>query len=232
MSYRSLVNRRAVLIVAILTIVFAMIGGCASPATQDIVNERNIAIAGISDGVQNFEEAKQIEITEAWKDNPGKTVYVYLFNMALGGLVTAPIQCEGVPNSSTESIEPNIGGPDYWPNRTSVPTDTYPFRVPISDDESVLTFEMSGKDGTYGDPVPFRYCMTKDGQYYDFPANGVPYLISSELIIFPEPRVVEDLPTQIAKERAIYLIQQGKCVDINTLNAGNVDVIPCDDGGE
>lgn len=183
----------------------------ASCATQETISERNDAIGEFNVN-SNFEEAKQISDVEKWKDSPGKIVNLYLINPVTGGLLVPPIQCKGVPNSSTESLEPNSGYPRGSMNAWLVPIDG----------TDVYTTEMAGRDGTFGDPVDFRYCISVDGNYYDFPSMGLPYLVTSASYTFPSATVSRDYETEAKLLIAEEIIKRGGCIDVQTLQE-----IPC-----
>ncbi len=190
----------------ILLILMAFIVGACS-RTQETIQERNEAI-GERPADSNFQEAQQVAEVEDWKDLPGKIVNLYLINPVTGGLLVPAVQCKGVPNSSTESLEPNSGAP--WSALSSA------WRVPV-DGVDVGTTEMAGKDGTYGEPVPFRYCMSVDGHYYDFPTIGVPYLVSSASYTFPEATVNRDYETEAKLLIAEEILKRGGCINTETL---------------
>jgi hypothetical protein len=199
------------LTVTVLLAATLLLVGCA---TQETIVERT-EILGERPAESNFQEAQQIAAAEDWKDLPGKIVNLYLINPVTGGLLVPPVQCLGVPNSSTESLEPNHGSPrgalsgSYW-------------LVPI-DGVDVLTDELAGKDGTFGEPVAFRYCMSVDGHYYDFPSLGVPYLISSASYTFAEATVNRDYETEAKLLIAEDILNRGGCINVETLQE-----IPCE----
>lgn len=192
-------------VLAVIAMLF--VAGCVS--VQQTVQERQEAIGATTDKV-NYLEAKQINEVESWKDQPGKIVNWYLFPPN-GQVIT--LQCKGVPNSSTESLEPNSGSP-----RAS----SYgAFLVPV-EGVDILTNELAGRDGTFGDPVGFRYCLTVDGQYVDIPAMGMPYLVSSAVFTFAESTVKRDFEAEVRLLQAEELIKAGRCVSPETLQE-----IPC-----
>lgn len=200
--------RKYALYIVLILLVPIVLAACAKQ--QETIADRNAAIGDNQSSVpSNYFEAQQIQNIEEWKDNPDKIVNVYIFNTVTGGLLIPPVQCQGVPASSTESLEPNVGSPrgfdsgSYWV-------------VPI-DGTDVLTNEMAGRDGTFGDPVPFRQCLSVDGHYYDFPALGMPYLVTSASYTFPDATVQRDFETEIRLLQAEALLQAGKCVDMQTL---------------
>ncbi len=200
---------KSVQIIAFVVILLLM---AACGTQQETVQERNQALEGVSDGQSNYQEAKQVAEVEEWKDIPGKIVNVYLINPVTGALAIPPIQCQGVPNSSTESLEPNLGYPAGLSSG---------WRVPI-EGVDVITQEMAGKDGTFGEPVAFRYCISVDGNYYDFPAMGLPYIVTSASYTFPAATVNRDYATEAKLLIAEEIIKRGGCIDINTLQE-----IPC-----
>ena len=180
----------------------------ACTPTQERIRERDVALGRQSTSENsNFQEALQIQDIEEWKDQPGKIVMWYV-NFPPGSDNVIPLQCKGVPVSSTESLEPNIGIP-YSSGSSK-------WRVPI-DGVDTLTEEMAGRDGTYGDPVPYRQCFTVDGQYFDLPAMGVPYIVSSAVLSFPPSTVKRDFEAEVRLLQAEEIIKRGGCVDAETL---------------
>ncbi|OGD76839.1 hypothetical protein A2368_00340 [Candidatus Collierbacteria bacterium RIFOXYB1_FULL_49_13] len=188
-----------------LLVVILLVSACSS--SQETIKERNRVI-GQTDADSEFMEARQIAEIEEWKDNPDKIVNFYIINPVTGGLLIPPVQCKGVPASSTESLEPNEGKPtsghgDYW----KVPTDGV----------DVLTNEMAGRDGTFGEPVHYRQCMTVDGNYIDISAYGMPYIVSSYAYTFPEATVQRDYETEARLMQAEAVLKNGGCIDVETL---------------
>lgn len=191
-------------IIIALAALFILIG-CAS--TQGTVQQRNEAI-GQPSAASNFAEAKQIADIETWKDDPGKIVLLYVnFPPNSDNIIT--VQCKGVPASSTESLEPNQGRPYGWAEGTG-------WRVPI-DGTDTSTTEMAGRDGTFGDPVHFRQCLTVDGTYIDIPAYGVPYLVSSAPYTFKPTTTKRDFEAEARLLKAEEIIRRGGCVNNETL---------------
>lgn len=155
----------------------------------------------------NFLEAKQIQAIEEWKDNPGKIVNVYLINPVTGSLLVPPVQCQGVPASSTESLEPNEAVP--WGGSST-------WKINLEGFDAGTT-EMAGRDGTFGEPVPFRQCLSVEGHYYDFPAMGLPYLVSSAIYTFPDATVQRDFESEARLLAAEVILRRGGCVNFETL---------------
>src|SRR5688572_17235127 len=91
-----------------------ILSGC-EPRQQETIKQRAI-VMGERPAESNFLEAQQIAKIEDWKDIPGKIVNLYIFKDN-GDLLIPPLQCLGVPTSSTESLEPNYS--------------TYSFVVPV-----------------------------------------------------------------------------------------------------
>lgn len=196
--------KRFLLLALFATILLA---GCTP--TSETLAARNRAL-GDEEGrsvESNFQEAKQVDAVEAWKDQDGKIVNVYLINPVTGGLLVDPIQCMGVPNSSTESLEPNQGFSS---------SSGYLWRVPL-EGLDIFTDELPGKDGTFGDPVHFRYCQGVDGNYYDFPAYGLPYLVSSASFTFEPATVKRDFEAEARLMVAEEVLKRGGCIDVATL---------------
>lgn len=188
---------------ALVLFVLFVLSGCS---TQETI-ERRQEVLGQQSASSNFAEAKQIRDIENWKDDVGKIVFWYV-NFPPGSDTVLVLQCRGVPASSTESLEPNEGGPSSAVEST--------WRVPI-DGIDTRTREMAGRDGTFGDPVHFRQCMTVDGQYIDIPAYGVPYLTSSSIYSFPPSTIKRDFETEARLLVAESIIRRGGCVNPETL---------------
>lgn len=183
---------------------------CSPRPTQETVAERNEVI-GERSADSNFFEAQQIVAIEDWKDNPAKIVNVYVLNPVSGGLLIPPIQCMGVPASSTESLEPNSGGSDYGASYSFM----YPFHVPV-DGADIYTNELAGRDGTFGDPVAFRQCISVDGQYHDW-SLFMNVLVSSASYSFPDATIKRDFEAEAKLLKAEEIIKRGGCVDVETL---------------
>ena len=177
-----------------------------TPPVQQNVQERQSAL-GVPSGSSFFYEARQIQDIEEWKDIPGKIVILYI-NFPPGTDNVISLQCRGVPASSTESLEPNAGAP------RDVTYDS--FLVPV-DGVDIYTNELAGRDGTFGEPVHFRQCLTVDGNYIDIPAYGVPYLVSSAPYTFPPSTIKRDFEAEARLLVAEQIIQRGGCVNPETL---------------
>lgn len=188
----------------LIVVVLFLLAGCGS--VQGTIQQRE-TVLGQRSVSSNFAEAKQISDIENWKDDSGKIVFWYV-NFPPGSDSILVLQCRGVPASSTESLEPNEGGPSSSLEST--------WLVPI-DGIDTRTREMAGRDGTFGDPVHFRQCMTVDGQYIDIPAYGVPYLTSSGIYSFPPSTVKRDFETEARLLAAESIIRAGGCVSPETL---------------
>jgi hypothetical protein len=194
----------------LLVVVFAVLVlvGCRRPVQETMV-ERN-RVLGEREAAGNFFEAQQIATIEDWKDDSSKLVNVYIINPVTGGLLVPPIQCMGVPASSTESLEPNDGAPAcYGGNCYDA------FQVPV-DGVDIRTTELSGRDGTYGDPVPFRQCMSVDGQYHDW-SQFMDVLVSSASYTFSEATTKRDFEAEARLIVAEEILRNGGCVDVETL---------------
>lgn len=189
----------------VLLICLVLLGACAPVSERE--KAKQVALGDLPDKV-NFLEAKQIVAIEQWKDDPGKIVNVYILNPATGGLWIPTIRCVGVPTSSTESIEPNIGSP-------YVKSSGGRWRVPI-DGIDVLTEEMSGRDGTYGDPIAYRQCMDVTGQYHDW-SQFTQVVVSSADYAFSEATVKRDFEAEARLLQAEEILKNGGCIDTETL---------------
>lgn len=125
-----------------------------------------------------------------------------------------PVQCKGVPASSTESLEPNEGHP--------IGSGAASWRIQL-DGQDVGTVEMAGRDGTFGDPVHFRQCMTVEGNYIDWPVYGVLVLVTSQSYTFPPATVQRDFETEARLLVAEEILKRGGCINAETLLE-----IPCE----
>ncbi len=200
--------KHRVLPFTVLIVLAVLMSSCAVPVNKNI-EARNLAMGEVERAVGegNFQEAKQVLAVENWKDQVGKIVNLYLIDPVAGGLLVPPIQCMGVPNSSTESLEPNTG----YASRLE-----YLWNTPV-DGWDIWTSEIPGKDGTFGDPVAFRYCLGVDGNYYDFPALGIPYLVTSASFTFEPSTVKRDYEAEGRIMIAEEVLRRGGCVDPTTL---------------
>lgn len=196
---------RKIVLFAFMLIAVVLLAACGTNAGLEARNEAlGDTERNITEG--NFQEAQQIDAVEAWKDQEGKIVNLYILNPVTGGLLVDPIQCIGVPNSSTESLEPNRGtrySGAFW-------------RVPV-DGLDIYTDEIPGKDGTFGDPVHFRYCLGVDGNYFDFPAYSLPYLVTSASFTFEPATVKRDFEGEARLLVAEEILKRGGCIDPTTL---------------
>jgi hypothetical protein len=193
------------------SLLLLLLSGCT--ATQETIQKRQEALGEFS-AQSNFAEAKQIAEIEEWKDSPRKIVMLYV-NFPPGSENVIPLQCRGVPASSTESLEPNNGTP-YKSSSAGA------WLVPV-DGVDVLTNEMAGRDGTFGDPVHFRQCLTVDGQYIDIPAQGVPYIVSSMPYTFAPNTIKQDTALRNKLKLIEDTLKRGQCISPETL-----EPIPCE----
>lgn len=196
-------STKVLLWLLLVTLLSLIMAGCA---TQETIDKRN-EVLGERSADSNFFEAQQINDIEDWKDDPSKIVNVYIINPVTGGLLIPTIQCKGVPASSTESLEPNVGSPSGA--STS-------WRVPV-DGRDIYTQELAGRDGSFGDPVHFRQCMSVDGNYHDWPVYGVLVLVSSSSYTFPDSTVKRDFEAEARLLKAEEIIRKGGCVNVETL---------------
>lgn len=198
------------LVSVLMLVTILMLTGCAS--VQDTVAERNAAIGYVDKS--NYYEAQQIAEIEEWKDRPGKIVFLYMFPPNVEKVIV--VQCKGVPTSSTESLEPNYGAPTASGSRS---VEYYNFAIPDTDggDQTIVTNELAGRDGSFGEPVPYRQCISIDGEYYDLPNMSMPYFVSSASYVFPMETVKRDIETEIRLMQAEQIIKNGGCVNPETL---------------
>lgn len=159
----------------------------------------------------NYFERRQIAEAEKLNDRPGKVYWWYI--LAADGRLITSYTCVGRPASSTESLEPNATHP-YNGSASG-------WVVPLEGNQRGYTTEMMGLDGTYGEPVPFRYCITPEGHYVDV-AMFQPSIVSSIPLTFPAPTVKFDEQLEAKKLQAEQTIKSGGCID------SNLNPIACD----
>lgn len=190
------------------------LAGCMDTPTQTRVSEAQTTIP-IPDKT-NYYERRQIAEAEAFNDQPAKLVFWYILSDD-GRLITS-FTCKGRPVSSTESMEPNqiygAGSTQYG---------QYGFAVPLEGGITAYSPDAMGTDGTYGDPVPFRFCMTPDGHYVDVPATQR-YIVSSIPLTFPYPEVRFNEELESKKLQAETAVKAGRCVDsaLNVIDCAQV----------
>jgi len=172
----------------------------ACTQTQDRVIEAQKTVQ-IPDK-SNYFERRQIAEAEKLNDRPGKVYWWYLLSDQ--GQLIHSVTCIGRPVSSTESLEPN----------DSIPTGSasYGWLVPLEGSQRGYTTEMMGLDGTYGDPVPFRYCITPEGHYFDA-SQSMRTIVSSIPLTFEAPKVRFDEALEAKKLQAEAILRQGGCID-------------------
>ena len=199
---------KVVRFVAVIVGLVLIIAGCGT-IEQASVQEAIEAVPGVDRSF--FRERMVMAEVEMINDDPSRLFHLYVFNRGTGALRFSVV-CKSRPLSSTESLEPNQ---IYsWSNLE------HGVSAPLEGEVQAYTTEAMGRDGTYGDPVAFRMCVTPEGHYVDFPEDA-DYIVSSVPLTFPAPesRVdSEQYARQLLAERAI---QQGGCIDFN------LNVIPC-----
>ena len=159
-------------------------------------------------------ERQQMLDIEDWKDTRGQSpVFLYVVNIQGELLLSAT--CRGVPTSSTESPEPNNAHSDGFTSYND-----YGFRVPNSDGRRMYSTEQMGRDGTYGDPVPYRQCLTPEGRYLDVPPQMA--IVSSVPLTFPSAGVAVDAALEARRLQAEQAVKEGKCLN------DDLSIRPCD----
>lgn len=161
----------------------------------------------------NFFERKQVAEAEILNDKPGKVYWWYV--LAGDGRLITQFTCIGRPASSTESLEPN----QIW----STSAMGYGFKVPLEEGQEAFSTEAMGVDGTYGEPVPFRYCITPEGHYVDV-SHFTSSIVSSIPLTFAAPQVKFDEQLEAKKLVAEKTIKDGGCIDsnLNPINCAEV----------
>ncbi len=147
-------------------------------------------------------ERAQLLAIEEWKDERGASpVFMYVIVPMTGELLFSAI-CQGVPTSSTESSEPNQA---YSSSALG-----YGFIAPDDDGRTIFTTEQMGRDGTYGEPVSYRQCMTPDGRYFDVPPSMA--IVSSVPLTFPSAGIEIDLAMEARRMQAEQIQERGGCI--------------------
>lgn len=196
-------------LVVVIVGLMVLLAGCRMAKEQSSVQEAIDAVPGVDRSF--YRERMVMAEVETINDDPSRLFHLYVFNRGTGALRFSTV-CKSRPLSSTESLEPN--------NIYSYQDLETGLSAPLEGDIQAYTNEAMGRDGTYGEPVAFRMCVTPEGHYVDFPENA-DYIVSSVPLTFPAPesRVdSEQYARQLLAERAI---QQGGCIDFN------LNVIPC-----
>ncbi len=190
---------------SIITVLFAIIGLSLFVSCIPVDNSDNID-PGVKAAVAHPPAERQQHIdTEQWKDTRGSApVFLYVVN--INGELLLSVTCRGVPGSSTESVEPNEG----YGDGTST-YNQYGFRTIDDTGRLVYSPEQMGKDGTYGDPVGYRFCLTPEGHYVDIPPQMA--IVSSVPLSFPSAGVGIDAALQARTLEAERAIAEGKCLN-------------------
>lgn len=196
--------RKLVLLVVVLGVV-----GCGTK-TQERVLEAQQAVK--VPAKSNFFERQQVAMAEIINDAPNRVFFWYI--LSLDGKLMTSVTCIGRPASSTESLEPNYIYPRHYME--------WGFEVPLEGNQTAYTNEAMGMDGTFGEPVPFRFCITPEGHYFD--VTGMSSIVSTIPLTFKDAQADYDQELEAKKLLAEKALAEGKCID-HLLN-----VIPC--GGE
>lgn len=164
----------------------------------------------------HYLEAKMMQDIEEWKDTPNKIVILYI-NFPPFSDNVIPVRCQGVPISSTEDLEPQFGKEYYRGRDNAGQGSARSFIVPV-DGVEVVTEELAGRDATFGDSVPSHECLLTDGNYINVVADGsTPHFSSSAFFTFPNTTVERNAEMELRIKRAELMLEQGKCVDYETL---------------
>jgi len=197
--------KKLVLLLAVLVLLV----GCGT-STQKRVTEAQDAVEVPEKS--NFFERWQVAMAETINDLPNRVFFWYVFSW--DGQLMTTMTCVGRPASSTESLEPN----HIWDYSDG----SRLFKFPLDGGQNAYTDEAMGMDGTFGEPVPFRFCITPEGHYLD--VTGFPSIASTMPLTFSDAQADYDQVLEAKKLLAEQALDRGECID-HLLN-----VVPC--GGE
>lgn len=208
-------NKTVLFLQALFVALLTTLAACSTQTPQRVIEVQGVA--PVPDK-SHYEERKQIIQAETHLDQPGLLFFVYF--RADDGTVVDNLTCNGRPNSSTESLEPNMAyGSSYGSQASSYNA----FPITIEGGQTVYTNEQMGIDGTFGEPVPYLFCMTPEG-YYEQWSPYDRYRISSAPLSFENRRAKIDLEIEARKVRAEAVLRGGGCVD-SELNQINCEVV-------
>lgn len=198
-------------LLAALVLLAALLAGCVGSQAQ--VGEAQNAVP-VPDK-SNFYERRQIAAAEIINDRPGKVFWWYI--LADDGHLITQFTCIGRPVSSTESIEPN----EIHPYSSS---ENSGFEVPLQGGVTAYSAEAMGLDGTYGEPVPFRFCITPEGHYVDVSMFAL-YITSDIPLTFENKVAAVNQELEAKKLVAEATLRAGGCIDsaLNTIDCSTVD---------
>lgn len=203
-------SRKWLVRIFLLIVVAAALAACSGIKEQTSVQEAIEAVPGVD---RSFYRERQVMAeVETINDDPGRLFHLYLFDRGTGQLRIA-VTCKSRPLSSTESLEPN----QIWSSGSL----SWGMSAPLEGGVQAYTTEAMGRDGTYGDPVGFRMCVTPEGHYIDFPEHA-DYIVSSVPYTFPSPETRVDSEQYARQLLAEKAVAEGKCIDYN------LNVIPCE----
>lgn len=209
-------NRARIFGVLALIVLLLVACQCSTSATVPTrVNDASNAVKP-PDRI-HFEERKQVARAEELLDQPGRIYFVYFFTET--GDLLDTVTCDGRPNSSTESLEPNEGQLFYSIFAGSRGLYPIPFKIDepgSAPDTTFYTEELMGRDGTFGEAVPYLYCVTPVGNYEQWSPYDK-YRISDIPKNYGQQRARVDADLLARKLRAEEALRRGQCVD-NELN--------------
>ncbi|KXK10403.1 MAG: hypothetical protein UZ22_OP11002000795 [Microgenomates bacterium OLB23] len=190
---------RVSLIMLVALLLLVILPACGA-TTERMENAQEAAPAPDSD-FDEFRERNQIIIADYLSNRDD--MFFWAYQLSEDGRLIDQWMCQGRPVSSTESIEPNLAEPvgmSRW-------------RIDV-DGHGAYTSEVMGIDGTYGDPVPYLYCITPEGHYEQWSFTDS-VRVTTAPRVYPDPVVRVD-ESQVAKiETAKAIIAAGGCVDSN-----------------
>lgn len=198
--------KRLILLVVVVSL---LLGACTSETQGRVSDAQNVVEVPEK---SNFFERWQVAMAETINDMPNRVFFWYVFSW--DGQLMTTMTCVGRPASSTESLEPNRIWQTAGAGRM--------FKIELDGGQAAHTDEAMGMDGTYGEPVPFRFCITPEGHYLD--VTGFPSIASTMPLTFSDAQADYDQVLEAKKLLAEQALERGECID-HLLN-----VVPCKDG--
>jgi hypothetical protein len=203
------------LLVAVGLISVLLLYGCGDVSTD----RAEIAVQSVpvpKPQGDTFRERQQIFLRDAMSNRADFVLFAYRLNDA--GNPVIQWTCQGLPVSSTES-----GEPDNVYTVTGSTGNNYGLYLGDDSGTKLYSNEAMGLDGTYGDPVPFLYCITPAGHLKQWNANADVDISSVPNVYGNTGQMVDE--QQLAKKLiAEQTLRDGGCIDDN-LNPINCDEV-------
>ncbi len=191
--------KKTTLVLFLLAVMLLAVTACGT-TTERMENAQEAAPAPDSDQ-DALRERTQILIADHISNRDD--MFFWAYQLADDGRLIDSWMCQGRPVSSTESIEPNFADPAY----------TGFWKIDV-DGVNAYTEEVMGIDATYGDAVPFLFCITPEGNYEQWSVYAN-VRVTTAPRAYANPVVLVD-EGQVAKiETAKAIIANGGCVDSN-----------------